>query len=157
MIMEVNEAMPSNVNYETKSIYKSISGSEDTENDSGIENDCLSTITNRVIVEEAKSIPIDDRSMTIVQIENMDVMNSHDVEVASTVTVESSDNQERRSPRTLLLSADKNNSNPESPTDSDSSISSRAESQDLATLESTPTIKAGTIKDGGKEIEFTMF
>ena len=157
IIMEVKEAMPSSVNYETKTIYKSISGTEDTENDSGIENDCLSTINNRVIVEEAKSISIDDRTMTIVQIENMDVMNSHDVEVASTVTVESSGNQERRSPRTLLLCADKNNSNPESPTGSGSSISSTPEAHDLATLESTPTIKAGTIKDGGKEIEFTMF
>ena len=63
--MEVKDAMPSSVNYETKAIYKSISGSEDTENDSGIENDCLSTINNRVIVEEAKSIPIDDRTMTV--------------------------------------------------------------------------------------------
>ena len=157
IIMQVKEAMPSSANYETKSIYKTMSGNEDTENDSGIENDCLSTINNRVIVEDAKSIPMDDSTMTIVQIENMDVMNSHDVEVASTVTVESSGNQDRRSPKTLLLLADKNISNPGSPTGSGSSISSTAESHDLSTLESTPAIKAGTIKDGGKEIEFTMF
>merc|ERR1711994_758236 len=89
---EVREIGPSTGGYDSKASYKCVSGSnEDTENDSGIENDCISTAcNNRVVVEEAKSIPLDDnQTMTIVQIENIDMINSQNVEVASTITVES--------------------------------------------------------------------
>merc|ERR1712223_1072322 len=92
MIMEVREIAATAGGYDSKASYKCVSGSnEDTENDSGIENDCLSTASNnRVVVEEAKSIPLDDnQTMTIVQIENIDMINSQNVEVASTITVES--------------------------------------------------------------------
>ena len=89
---------------------------EECENDSGIENDVGSGVNNRVIVEEAKSIPIDDRTMTIVQIDQLDIMNSHcvvnDVEVASTVTVESTTNLDG-SPTTVTIH--KKNSSSSSP------------------------------------------
>ena len=103
MIMEVKEVSQSITDHEDKPTYKCVSGNEDNENDSGIENDCLSTVSNRVIVEEAKSIPIDDRSMTIVQIEGVDeAIDSNDVDVATTVTVETvTENEDIKSPSGL--------------------------------------------------------
>jgi hypothetical protein len=103
--MEVKEVSQSITDHEDKPMYKCVSGNEDNENDSGIENDCLSTVSNRVIVEEAKSIPIDDRSMTIVQIEVVDeAIDSNAVDVATTVTVETvTENEDNKSPGGLSL------------------------------------------------------
>ena len=158
MIMEVKDVVHSNTAYEQKPIYKCISGNEDTENDSGIENDCLSNVSGRVIVEEAKSIPIDDRTMTIVQIENLDVMNSQDVEVASTVIVESTENKGTTSPITYILHKGKEISNPASPTHDRIGTSANEASQDQPNEDLISSKKSEAIvKPGGKEIEFTMF
>ena len=51
MIMEVTEVSQCITDEADKPIYKCVSGNDDNENDSGIENDCLSTVSNRVIVE----------------------------------------------------------------------------------------------------------
>ena len=103
--MEVKDVSQSITDHEDKPTYKCVSANEDNENDSGIENDCLSTVSNRVIVEEAKSIPIDDRSMTIVQIEGVDeAIDSNDVDVATIVTVETvPENEDNKSPSGVSL------------------------------------------------------
>ena len=151
MIMEV---VPSSASYDSKPTYKCISGSnEDTENDSGIENDCLSSISNnRVIVEEAKSIPIDDdRTMTVVQIENIDMVNSHDVEVASTITVESTGgNQEKK------VVTESNSKSPTSPENEVKRLSNITPNESKTIANSTMKSNK-TMANGGKEIEFAMF
>ena len=156
IIMEVRESATLSSSYDSKSLYKCINGNnEDTENDSGIENDCLSTVSNnRVVVEEAKSIPVDEnQTMTIVQIENIDMINSHGVEVASTITVESTGGNPDK--KTLT---ETNAKPPMTTKNPPKHVQLCSESQDASKNVDNSTLKSNkTMKAGGKEIEFTMF